>query len=421
MLCSRLTSVGVKPSPPIHVLGLGQDFADLPPTREQLIRAADVIVAAERIQAAFPEVRAERMILQAPLEPILEQLARAVADGLRVLVLVGGDPCFYGIGPLLASRLGREQVVLHPGPTTVQAAAALLGLAWQDVAVVSLHGRENQASLFNHLARNAWVAAYTDEQYTPAAVARKMLERGAEQFAMWVFEDLGSSRQRWASFSLAQACEKPFSPLNLVLLERLQTPEIRLTIGLDDEAYIHEQGLITKRMVRAAVLAALRLEPTDVLWDLGAGCGSVGIEAGLLLPDGAVLAVEREERRVAMIRENVRRTNAFWVRTVQGHMPQCLQGLPGPDRIFLGGGLTCDNHVLEKAWNRLKPGGRLVAAAVLLDSLHRAKTFLEQHGQGLEIIQIQAAHSAALAKDLRLHAQNPVFLICGQKAGNIKR
>jgi precorrin-6B C5,15-methyltransferase / cobalt-precorrin-6B C5,C15-methyltransferase len=407
------------PSLPIHVLGLGQDLVDLSLTRERLIREADLIVAGERIHAAFPEVRAERAVLKAPLERILEQLALAAAEGLRVVVLVGGDPCFFGIGPLLAHRLGRERVVLHPGPTTVQAAAAKLGIAWQDVSVVSLHGREDHAPLFNHLSRKARVCAYTDEKNTPSVIAGKMLERGAENFAMWVFEDLGSPGQRWTRFSLQEVREQSFSPLNLVLLERLRDPEIWLTMGMDDDAYIHEQGLITKRVVRAAALAALRLEPMQMLWDLGAGCGSLGIEAGLLLPGGEVLAVERKGRRAAMILENVRRTHSFWVRVVHGAMPGCLEELPEPDRIFLGGGLGNDqadgSDVLETAWSRLKPGGRLVAAAVLLDSLHRVRTFLEQCGHDLEITQVQAAQGAPLAGDLHLCAQNPVFLVCGQK------
>lgn len=411
------------PARPVHVLGLGQNITDLHPGHARLVRAADVILGSERILAAFPGLRAERIILKAPLEPILEQVALAAADGRRVVVLAGGDPCFHGIGPLLARRLGREQVALSPGTTTVQAAAALLGIAWQDVAVVSLHGRDDDAPLFNNLARRVRTAVYTDADNTPSAVARRMLERGARDFAMWVFEDLGSPGQRWARFSLEDARGKSFSPLNLILLERLQEPEIRLTLGMRDEAYVHEQGLITKRAARAAALAALRLEPADVLWDLGAGCGSVGIEAGLLLPGGEVLAVERKERRAEMIRENVRRTHAFWVRVVQGPMPGCLAGLPGPDRIFLGGGLAGGppddqaggNYVLEAAWDRLKPGGRLVAAAVLLDSLHRVRTFLEQHGHDPEIIQVQASHAAPLAGGMRLCAQNPVFLVCSNK------
>lgn len=416
---------------PVHVLGLGQNFTDLFPAHERLIQDAQVIAAPERIHAALPQnrrIRARQILLKAPLEPILEALHSAAAQGLRVVVLVGGDPCCYGIGPLLVRRLGRERVVVSPGPTTIQAAAALLGIALQDVAVVSLHGREHDAPLFACLARHAWVAVYTDETNTPAAVARQMLERGARDFAMWVFEDLGLPGQRHEKFSLERAGGQSFARLNLVLLERLQAPRVRLSLGMDDQAYVHEQGLITKRMSRAAALAALRLEPKALLWDLGAGCGCVGIEAGLLLPRGQVVAVERVASRAAMIRENIYQTHAFWVRAVHGTMPDCLAALPAPDRVFLGGGLgdalgtrlgegAGGEPVLEAAWDRLKPGGRLVASTVLLQSMHRVKTFVEYHGLGLEVIQIQASHGVALARDLRLGADNPVFLVCGNKPG----
>lgn len=411
---------------PLHVLGLGQDLTDLPSARQRLIQEAELIAAPQRIQAALPEIPAQRILLNAPLEPILERLAEEAARGRRVVVLVGGDPCFYGIGPLLFRRLGRERVVLHPGTTTLQAAAALLGLAWQDAAAVSLHGRDDDAPLYNSLARHEWVAVYTDETHTPASVARRMLERGVRDFAMWVFENLGLPGQRHGKFSLEQAREQTFARLNLVLLQRVQEPLIRLRLGTDDQAYVHERGMITKRMTRAAALAALRLEPENVLWDLGAGCGSVGIEAGLLLlPRGRVVAVEREERRAAMIRENVCRTHAFWVQTVRGAMPDCLPALPGPDRIFLGGGLgdaadgrrADGDRLLEAAWELLKPGGRMTASTVLLHSMHRVQTFLEHHGRDLEVIQLQAGHAVPLARDLRLCADNPVFLVCANKPG----
>jgi precorrin-6B C5,15-methyltransferase / cobalt-precorrin-6B C5,C15-methyltransferase len=429
---------------PVEVLGLGQSPRHDRTELDHLIQEADLLLAGERILNQYEAFHGERIVLKAPLASPLERLDRAWEAGHRVVVLVGGDPCFYGIGPLLVRRLGRENVRLHPGTTTLQAAAALLGIAWQDVPAVSLHGRERTVPLFAALGRNHRVAVYTDEQHAPAILAGMLLERGAENFQMWVFEDMGLPSQNWGVYALEQAVERAFSPLNLVLLERVREPEITLTLGMAVEGYVHERGLITKPTIRAAALAALALKPDHLLWDLGAGCGSVGIEAGLLLLRGGVVAVEREKRRVAMIRENVRRTNAFWVQVVHGQMPGCLEALPGPDRIFLGGGLASSlgsslgsspksssrnslgntqesgpddvpEDILETAWDRLKPGGKLVAATVLLGSMHRAKTFLEHRGLGLEIVQVQAGHGAPLADDLRINAQNPVFLLSSRK------
>ncbi len=425
---------------PVEVLGLGQGPRHERTELDHLIQEADLLLGGERILNQYTDFHGERVVLKAPLASPLERLDQAWEAGLRVVLLVGGDPCFYGIGPLLVRRLGRENVRLHPGTTTLQAAAALLGIAWQDVPAVSLHGRDRTTPLFAALGRNHWVAVYTDEQHAPAVLAGMLLGRGADNFRMWVFEDLGLPSQNWGAYSLEQAAKRNFSPLNLVLLERVRESEITLTLGMAVEDYVHERGLITKPTVRAAALAALSLEPDHLLWDLGAGCGSVGIEAGLLLPRGGVVAVEREEHRVAMIRENVRRTNAFWVQVVHGLMPGCLEVLPDPDRIFLGGGLgsslgcspesspksslgntqesgpgVVPEDILETAWDRLKPGGKLVAATVLLGSMHRAKTFLERRGLDLEIVQIQVGHSVPLADDLRISAQNPVFLLSSHK------
>lgn len=402
-------------SRPVLVLGLGQSMDEIAPARELMIRQADVLVAAERIQRTFPGFSGRRITLKAPLRLVLDELARHAGNGLQVVVLVGGDPCFYGIGPLLVRRLGPERVRLFPGTTTVQAAAALLGISWQDIAVVSLHGRENTALLFAALARNQRVAVYTDERNTPATLARMVLERGGENFAVHVFENLGLVDERTGRFTLDEVRNMDFSSLNLVLFERTQEPAVRLSLGMPEADYVHEQGLITKRWVRSAALAALDLEGDDLLWDLGAGCGSVGIEAGLLLPRGSVLAVERAPRRVAMIRENIRRTNAFWVHVVAGDMPDCLHALPAPDRIFIGGGLSRNTKLLDTACVRLKPGGRLVAAVVLLESLDRLRQHFEQLGWPLEIIHLQTAQSIPLAGGTRLSGQNPVFLACTRK------
>ncbi|SDB17784.1 precorrin-6Y C5,15-methyltransferase (decarboxylating) [Desulfonatronum thiosulfatophilum] len=398
------------------MLGLGQSVQEISAPRMELINSAELLVAGKRLHGAFPDYQGRRITLKAPLAQVMDELEQVVVDhGPRVVVLVGGDPCYYGIGPLLVQRLGPERVRLHPGTTTLQAAASLLGLAWQHVGVVSLHGRNGTTLLFAALARNRHVAVYTDDSNTPAAVATMVLERGGENFRMWVFEDLGTPEQRWGQFTLEQVLGQEFSPLNLVLLERTAEPELQICLGMAEKDYCRENGLITKRTVRAAVIAALALQPDNLLWDLGAGCGSVGLEAGLLLPQGGVTAVEREPRRVAMIRENIRRTNAFWLQVVQGRMPECLHGLPVPDRIFIGGGLSGGMSILEEACMRLKPGGRLVASVVLLQSLERIRDHLEHMRWPLEILQIQASHAVPLAGGHRLQSQNPIFLVCTLK------
>ena len=222
-----------------------------------------------------------------------------------------------------------------------------------------------------------------------------------------------------------------------MLVDITEPPLAMPGLGLPDDLYRHAAGLITKWPVRAAAIAALRLFPDATLWDLGAGCGAVGIEAASLLTRGQVLAVEKNPERAAMIAENAARLHAFNVETVLGEMPGCLENLPSPDRIFIGGGLgpgpdqadrgvkaqrprsrkVGGDAVLREAVKRLIPGGRLVVAAVLLSTLESARRALTDGGLTVAVDQIQVATGAPLAGDTQLKAHNPVFLIRADKPG----
>jgi precorrin-6B C5,15-methyltransferase / cobalt-precorrin-6B C5,C15-methyltransferase len=183
---------------------------------------------------------------------------------------------------------------------------------------------------------------------------------------------------------------------------------------MDDENLLHEEGLITKQEVRAAGLGLLGIEPGHVVWDLGAGSGAVAIEASVLAFEGMVFAVERNRDRCEIIRRNIRNTGAYAVETVQGEMPGCLDGLPGPDRIFLGGGVK-RNGVLETAMDRLRPGGRILAHVVLIGSLEHAMRVLKQAGWNPAVTQVQIGRSRPLAGDLRIEALNPVLAVSAKK------
>jgi precorrin-6Y C5,15-methyltransferase (decarboxylating) len=198
-------------------------------------------------------------------------------------------------------------------------------------------------------------------------------------------------------------------------LERIGAAEIRHGLGLEDESYLHGQGLITKREIRAVGLAMLRIEPGDTVWDLGAGCGSVAIEAAFLASRGRVLAVEKEASRVRLIQSNVRRTGAYGVEVIHGEMPGCLDGLPEPDRIFLGGGVGSGPDVLTASFDRLKEGGRMVVHAVLLGTLEKARAFLDHRQAPYGFVQVQVSRSRDLAGDERLKALNPVYIVSAQK------
>ncbi|MDD3313770.1 precorrin-6Y C5,15-methyltransferase (decarboxylating) subunit CbiT, partial [Pseudodesulfovibrio sp.] len=238
-------------------------------------------------------------------------------------------------------------------------------------------------------------------------------------FSMTVLENLGTPEESVRPLSLPDTWGMAFSPLNLIILERQYPPEIQLTLGIPDHYYMHQKNLITKLPVRAAGLAHLNVEPHSTVWDLGAGCGAVAIEASHLARRGRVFAVERHKTRAAMIRENIRRTGAWLVDTVLGTMPGCLEGLPEPDRIFVGGGLggesNEDTELLRVACERLKPRGHMVVHCILLDTLHAAKDHFKHLGWHFGVTQLQASATDSLAGDFRFKAQNPVFILWAEK------
>jgi precorrin-6Y C5,15-methyltransferase (decarboxylating) len=260
--------------------------------------------------------------------------------------------------------------------------------------------------------RNDRIGVFTDPNFHPAKVAEELLRRGVDTFNMHVFEELGTASEKVGCFELKEAAKRTFSPLNFIILDRTKHAEIPLTLGLDDDLYLHQKGLITKREIRVVALSALEIEPVHIVWDLGAGCGSVAVESSFLAHEGAVLAVEKDPERVRLIRANVRRTGAFGVDVIQGEMPGCLQSLPDPDRVFIGGGIGNDNRVLAEAARRLKPGGKIVLNLVLMGSLARATDYFREQKWAFLMTQVQVSRSKSTAGDQRLAALNPVYILC---------
>ncbi len=411
----------------IRVIGLGIDPVALPTPYADIIAGADVLVGGKRqlAQSAHLVKRPVRTIpIAAPLHTVFAAVADEVDTGHGVVVLADGDPLFFGIGARLVAEFGPEAVRVYPNVTAMQTAAARIGVPWQGIPVVSLHGRDDYAPLRHALYEHNLVAVLTDDRNTPGTISRFLLERGADWFAMHVFESLGAPEERVTRHSLSEAASREFSSLNLILLERTGVPERQLALGTEETAYETDNGLITKWPVRAAGIAALQLTPDSVLWDLGAGCGSVGLEACAIVRRGTVYAVERDAARVEMIRKNRRRFGALSLEVVHGTLPDCLAGLPDPDRVFIGGGLGKNADLLDVVLPRLEAvsardeqqaatgrAGRLVVHCVLLGTLERVRSRLEKAGWRYDITMLQASVSGPLGGDVRLEARNPVFIV----------
>ncbi|MCD6561199.1 MAG: precorrin-6y C5,15-methyltransferase (decarboxylating) subunit CbiE [Deltaproteobacteria bacterium] len=399
----------------IHVVGLGLCPQDLPSEISEIISRADVIVGGQRLLDHFKGHPGVSVPIKSPVKEVIEKIGNEAREDKDVVVLADGDPGFFGIGRVIVDAFGRENVIIHSNVTTLQSAASRLRIPWHDIVTVSLHGRRDILPLLRALSQCNRVGLFTGPDFGPSMVANELIKRGVNTFNMHVFEELGTLSEKTGYYELKDALKKDFSQLNFVLFQRVHPPEIRLHLGMDDELYMHERGIITKKEVRSTGISMLGLLPFHTLWDLGAGSGSVAIEASLLLGRGAVFAVEKNPDRACFIRRNIQKTGAYIVEVIDGKMPECLGPLPDPDRIFIGGGIGKENRVLSAAANRLKPGGKLVLHLVLIGSLSRAKEYFSSLKWPFSISHVQVSRSKDTAGDQRFDALNPVYIMSAEK------
>ena len=373
----------------LTVIGIGEDGLDgLSRAARMLIEQAEVLVGGERHLAFVPKGRAERLMWRQPLADTLPAIA--AHEGRRVVVLASGDPLWYGVGALLLHRFGREAVLVVPAPSAFSLAAARMGWPLAECTPLTLHGRP-LARLAPFLAPSARLLILSEDGATPAAVAALLTERGWGESALTVLERMGGPRERRIEERAGSWSESRVADLNTVAVECVAGRSARILsrlAGLPDGAYRHD-GQITKRVVRAATLAALAPLTGETLWDVGAGCGSIGIE-WLRGGGGRAIAIERDPARLALIAENAAMLGVPELDIVPGEAPAALADLPTPDAVFLGGG-TGVPGVFEQVWSRLRPGGRLVANAVTVASEARLAAWHAQHGGRLTRIAVSEA------------------------------
>jgi precorrin-6Y C5,15-methyltransferase (decarboxylating) len=397
--------------PVVHVVGIGDEGAAcLRPDVAALVREADLLCGGERHLTFFPAHRAEKLVIKRNVEEVCETLQRTLGSR-RAIVLASGDPCFYGIGPIITERLGADHVVIHPQPSAVSLAFARLGLAWQEAAVLSAHGRPLAGIIGPALAASRF-AVLTDARNTPGAVARALLAAGMEDACAHILEHLGGPRERRIDGTLAAIAAQEFAPLNVLIVDREpeRVASRAAVFGLDEADYASERGQITKAEVRAVTLSKLEPWRAQVTWDVGAGSGSVALELAGLMPAGVVYAVERDATQLAVLQRNLLRFSRPNVQVVAGEAPAALRGLPAPDAVFIGGSGGTLAPTLTAVTTALRAGGRIVANFAQLESL----TLWQQHARELgwpqELLQISVARGIAIAGGTRLAPLGPVFV-----------
>jgi len=405
---------------PVTIIGMGLSPRDLTEAQRKKIEAADVLVGGRRHLDGFEQVSAEKKEITKKLSDVVAFIKEKMHRH-TVVVLASGDPLFYGIGSLLIDRLGPENIVVYSNITSVGGAFARIKEAWQDAKIVSLHGRDHETELLNAMAFYDKIAVFTDPEKTPAWVAKRLIENRLKNFKMCVLEQLGAPGERIGWYSLDQAVDKTFRDPNLVILKRLDVDENQpastrpIRLGAPDDQYAHPTGLITKAEVRVVAISKLRLESHHVFWDLGAGSGSVSIEAALFVKTGHLFAVEKNAERIAQIKENRKRFNVENLHIVQSDLPGGLETLPRPDRIFIGGGGEGLERIINAASASLKPGGVVVVNTVLLENVNISRKTLQGLDYRTDVVQVQINRGHPMPWGERLEAQNPVWIVTGEK------
>lgn len=374
-------------TPWLSILGIGEEGTKgLAPAARALLDSAEVLVGGERHLAMIENGGAERITWASPLRLTLDEIA--ARRGRRVAVLATGDPMFYGIGTTLARRFPREEMTVIPAVGAIALACARLGWAEAEVEPVTLHGRP-LALLNYHVLPKAKLVILSEDGATPAKVAHALMGMGFGESQMTVFEHLGGERERRIDLPAAEFSNTQVADLNTIAVECRASAAavIRPRVpGLPDLAF-ETDGQLTKREVRAATLAALGPTPGALLWDVGAGSGSIAIEWLRAERTAQAYAIERDPVRAARIARNAFALGVPRLEIVTGVAPEALTGLPTPDAVFVGGAVS-NGALLDFCFNALRPGGRFVANAVTLEGEASLAQFHARHGGDMTRISV---------------------------------
>ena len=388
----------------LSVVGIGEDgLLGLSPIARSLVDRAAVLVGGDRHLAMLSAGdHRERFVWTSPISDSIDEILRR--RGQSVCVLASGDPMCYGIGVTLTRRIPIAEMTIIPAPSTFSLACARLGWSLSEVETLSLCSRP-PSLLQAYLYRRAKLLILSEGKHTPAIVAEILTQRGFGNSLMTVLERLGGPHERHVTGTASSWKATDLADLNVIAVECIVNPGITTLPrmpGLPDSAY-HHDGQLTKREVRTVTLSALSPTPGELLWDVGAGCGSIGIEWMRSHPRCRAIAIEKS--RMQYIADNAAALGTPNLQIVEGEAPTALQALPHPDAIFIGGGATAEG-MFETCWTALRSGGRLVANVVTIEG--EQKLFEWQQQVGGELTRIAIQRTEAIGRFRGWKAMAPV-------------
>lgn len=406
--------------PRIHIIGIGSDgVAGLTARARELLESASLVLGPEDTLARLPDLRAQRIRIGLDLQEVVRTLQRHL-DRDRIVIVAGGDPLFYGVARYLCDRLGKERFEVLPHVSSMQLAFARVKESWEDAYLTNL-ATHPLDTVLDRIRTAETVGLFTSDREDPAEVASQLLARGLSYFRAYVCENLGGPDERVTQGELAEIRTMEFAPLNVMILKRKpgqpdqrRQPGLFLRFGNPDDVFAQSRpksGLITRAEVRALALAQLNIQPASVVWDVGAGSGSVAIEAAQLAHPGPVYAIEQDAADYHLILANAETFDVPNLKAVHGTAPAVFDGLPSPDAVFLGGTGKEVARLLEAAYSALRPGGVLVVNVASLESLTATYSTLKSLARGVQVLLVNVARGVDQLETLRFEAINPSFLL----------
>jgi precorrin-6Y C5,15-methyltransferase (decarboxylating) len=408
----------------VYIIGIGDDGLDgVTSLARQLIERAGLLIAPAGLLGRVPPGKGERLAVGADLEEPVKRIAAARGS---VVVLASGDPLFYGIARYLCDKLGKDRFEVVPHVSSMQLAFARVKESWEEAFLTNL-ANHSLESVLEKVRVAEKVGLFTTEQHSPAVIARALLDRRIDYYNAYVCENLGSPDERVTQGELADLLDQEFAPLNVMILVR--KPNVpdrpseaigRRLFGNPDEVFLQskpKQGLLTPAEVRAMALAQMDLGPRSIVWDIGAGSGSVGIEAAQLAHDGTTYAIEMDADDHELIRQNAERFVVKNLVPVLGRAPEAWADLPDPDSIFAGGSGREIGHLCDLAYQRLRPRGRLVANVGSVENLAELHATLHRRAGDVKVWMINVARGTYQLERVRFDALNPTFLLAVEKRG----
>ena len=421
----------MKPSEQCALIGILDDgWAGLSDAARQRLTTANVVIGAGRtLELVRPHLPAT--VILKDMDGLLGQvpgwISAARDAGQTVVALATGDPLCHGIASWLTGKLGRDGFEILPAVSTLQLAFARFKTPWQDIKISTCHSADagewfvgatpthGLYKLMRAIALHPRVALFTGPDNNPARLARALISAGyGDEVKLSIACRLNMADEEvFTGLSTVDAKNRLFPEPNVVLVERSESAPMP-AFGLEDLEYIQrspEKGLITKQEARALSLAKLRLKPDAMVWDIGAGSGSVGLECARLAPLGHVWAIEKNEGDAANARANAERFRIGNYTLCEGKAPAQLNTWPDPDAVFIGGSGGELGELISLILGRLKPGGRLVMNFVTIENLAVATAALKAAGAAWDVVQLQASRSQPILDMHRLAAQNPVWVV----------